>query len=114
MSALVKKPITMGDFMKRMDWALQTSVAVIALASATAALAQSNLPPPDIANSQAPGAQQSAPVGPGSDIVITGSRIRHNPLDQTQPVTFVDKSDIQKTGLNSVSEVLQRLPSVGG
>jgi iron complex outermembrane receptor protein len=100
--------------MKRMDWALQTSVAVIALASATAALAQSNVPPPDVANSQAPGNLQTAPTGPGADIVITGSRIRHNPLDQTQPVTFVDQSDIQKTGLNSVSEVLQRLPSVGG
>lgn len=48
------------------------------------------------------------------DIVITGSRIRHNPLDQDAPRVFVDQQDIQKTGLNSVTDVLQRLPSAGG
>src|SRR3546814_13870578 len=48
------------------------------------------------------------------DIVITGSRIRHNPLDQDAPRVFVDQQDIQKTGLNSVTDVLQRLPRAGG
>ncbi|HSQ99001.1 MAG TPA: TonB-dependent receptor [Sphingomicrobium sp.] len=101
--------------MKRTDAALRAGVAIVALAgAATAASAQSNLPPPNVATGQAPAAGPAAAAqGPG-DIVITGSRIRHNPLDQNAPVTFVDKSDIEKTGLNSVSEVLQRLPSVGG
>ncbi|HYE26616.1 MAG TPA: TonB-dependent receptor [Allosphingosinicella sp.] len=48
------------------------------------------------------------------DIVITGSRIRRNPLDLDAPVTFVDEEDMAKTGLNSVNDVLQRLPSSGG
>ncbi len=47
-------------------------------------------------------------------IVVTGSRIRRNPLDQEAPVVFVDKSDIERTGLTSVADVLQRLPSSGG
>jgi iron complex outermembrane receptor protein len=98
--------------MKRFDSALRASVAFVALtAGGTAALAQSNLPPPDVQNAQASPSLEKTAQG---EIVITGSRIRHNPLDQKSPITFIDKSDIDKTGLNSVSEVLQRLPSVGG
>jgi iron complex outermembrane receptor protein len=54
------------------------------------------------------------PVEAQQDIVVTGSRIRRNPLDLDAPVTFVDQDDIAKTGLNSVNDVLQRLPSSGG
>jgi iron complex outermembrane receptor protein len=98
--------------MKRIEWALRTGVAFVALTSAgTAAQAQSTLPPPDI--SQAPAATAQQPGG-GSEIVITGSRIRHNPLDQASPIVFIDQQDIQKTGLNSINDVLQRLPSSGG
>ena len=50
----------------------------------------------------------------GGDIVITGSRIRRDPLSQDAPIVFVDQEDMQKTGLNSVNDVLQRLPSSGG
>jgi iron complex outermembrane receptor protein len=47
-------------------------------------------------------------------IVITGSRIRRNPLDQDQPVTFLDEADLARTGLTSAADILQRLPSSGG
>ena len=47
-------------------------------------------------------------------IVITGSRIRRDPLDLDAPITFVDQEDMARTGLNSVNDVLQRLPSSGG
>ena len=47
-------------------------------------------------------------------IVVTGSRIRRDPLDQDNPVVFVDRDAIDRTGLTSVAEVLQRLPSAGG
>ena len=102
--------------MKRIEVALRAGVAFAALTTiASQATAQSTLPPPDVVAGQASPAEPAAAAkGPGNEIVITGSRIRHNPLDQKAPVTFVDKSDIEKTGLNSVSEVLQRLPSVGG
>ncbi len=57
----------------------------------------------------------SAAAGAGDgEIIVTGSRIRHDPLDQPSPVTFVDRSDIDRTGLSSIADVLQRLPSSGG
>ena len=96
--------------MKRIDIVLRASVATLAItAAASAAEAQSTLPPPDVQNAQATTATaQSAP-----EIVVTGSRIRRNPLDLDAPRVFVDQADIQKTGLNSVNDVLQRLPSAG-
>lgn len=47
-------------------------------------------------------------------ILVTGSRIRRDPLDQDQPRVFVDREDMDRTGLNSVADVLQRLPASGG
>ena len=47
-------------------------------------------------------------------IVVTGSRIRQDPLDQPSPVVFVGRDDLDRTGLVSTAEVLQRLPSSGG
>jgi len=101
---------------KRIDTALRAGVAFAALLSAaTAAQAQSTLPPPAVVSGEAPPATPGESAkGPGNEIVITGSRIRHNPLDQPSPVVFVDQQDIQKTGLNSITDVLQRLPSAAG
>ena len=64
-------------------------------------------------------AQQTAPAEVAAEtgneaIVVTGSRIRRNPLDQDAPVTFIDEDAIARTGLNSINDVLQRLPSSGG
>src|SRR5690349_16196599 len=98
--------------MNRTHSALRAGVAFAALVGgATAAQAQSTLPPPDAA---ATPAAQATSAGNGSEIVITGSRIRRNPLDLDAPRVFVDQQDIAKTGLNSINDVLQRLPSSGG
>jgi iron complex outermembrane receptor protein len=48
------------------------------------------------------------------DVVVTGSRIRRDPLDQSSPVITVDEAAIARTGLSSVADVLQRLPSASG
>jgi iron complex outermembrane receptor protein len=97
--------------MTRSKSILRTGVALAGLCaiSGTAA-AQSTLPPPNVANAQAAPVQSSPP----GEIVITGSRIRRNPLDLDAPRVFIDQQDIQKTGLNSINDVLQRLPSSGG
>ena len=71
------------------------------LATTTPAQAQTTTPP-------------AATQPEGEAIIITGSRIRRDPLDQPAPVVFVDRSDIDKTGLVSVADVLQRIPSSGG
>jgi iron complex outermembrane recepter protein len=82
-----------------------SGVAIAALAAALAAMpAQAQTVPTDD--------EQTA--GQGEDIVVTGSRIRRNPLDQDKPVVTVDEASIARTGLSSVADVLQRLPSAGG
>jgi iron complex outermembrane receptor protein len=98
--------------MNRTNSALRAGVAFAALiGGASAAQAQSTLPPPDAA---ATPAAQASSAGNGAEIVITGSRIRRNPLDLDAPRVFVDQQDIAKTGLSSINDVLQRLPSSGG
>ena len=97
--------------MKRFDTILRAGVAFGALTAAGGvAEAQSVTPPPNVQNPQTSPNQPS----PQGEIVITGSRIRRNPLDLNAPRVFVDQSDIQKTGLNAINDVLQRLPSSGG
>lgn len=100
--------------MKRNDIALRAGVALAALVTAiSAAEAQSTLPPPPAEAAQAQAAPSNETDRQG-DIVITGSRIRRDPLSQDSPIVFVDQADIARTGLNSVNDVLQRLPSAGG
>ena len=97
--------------MKRFDTILRAGVAFVALtAGSGVADAQSVTPTPDVQNPQTSPNQPS----PQGEIVITGSRIRRNPLDLNAPRVFVDQADIQKTGLNAINDVLQRLPSSGG
>jgi iron complex outermembrane receptor protein len=49
-----------------------------------------------------------------SEVVVTGSRIRTSPLERDQPVVQIDQEVIDKTGLTSTVDVLQRIPSAGG
>jgi len=56
----------------------------------------------------------ATPAESDAPIVVTGSRIRRDPLDQDQPVVFLDRADMDRTGLTSAAEILQRLPSSGG
>ena len=108
--------------MKRVEIALRAGAALAAIAAGSStALAQSTLPPEDVTEAQASPSgetanQASPPTEQSSqpDIVVTGSRIRRDPLSQDAPIVFVDQEDIAKTGLNSINDVLQRLPSSGG
>ena len=96
--------------MGRFGLGLRSGAATLALIIGSAAAAQSTLPPPDAAETPASAGEPTS----GGEIVVTGSRIRRDPLSQDQPITFVGQEDIAKTGLNSVNDVLQRLPSAGG
>src|SRR5688500_17468665 len=97
--------------MGRSSTGLRAGAGLLALVIGSAAAAQSTQPPPDIA--QEPATTASEPAQ-GGDIVVTGSRIRRDPLSQDSPIVFIGEEDIAKTGLNSVNDVLQRLPSSGG
>jgi len=96
--------------MGRSQVALRAGAGLLALVIGTAAAAQDIVPPPDAAETPATASEPTT----GGEIVVTGSRIRRNPLDQDAPIVFVGQEDIAKTGLNSVNDVLQRLPSSGG
>ena len=48
------------------------------------------------------------------EIIVTGSRIRRDPLAQESPVVVIDAEAIQRTGLSAVADILQRLPSASG
>jgi iron complex outermembrane recepter protein len=50
----------------------------------------------------------------GAEIIVTGSRIRQNPLDNASPVVTLDSDTLAQTGLSSVADILQRLPSASG
>jgi iron complex outermembrane recepter protein len=104
-----------GKTMSNRSKHLRISCGILALMSGTVATvpawAQNTVP--DEAVSPATTSSE-APPGSGEEIVVTGSRIRRDPLDQDAPVIFVDQEDMAKTGLSSVNDVLQRLPSSGG
>lgn len=62
----------------------------------------------------APAMAQQTPTDRGDTVIITGSRIRVDPLDQLQPITTVGEEEIDKTGLTSTADILQRLPIASG
>ncbi|WP_375429109.1 TonB-dependent receptor domain-containing protein [uncultured Sphingomonas sp.] len=53
-------------------------------------------------------------IAPGEDVIVTGSRIRRDPTDQPSPVVTVDEQAIARTGLSSIADTLQRIPSSAG
>lgn len=48
------------------------------------------------------------------EVLVTGSKIRQNPLEQSAPVNTLTAEDLQRSGIISVADVLQRLPNSGG
>ncbi|CAN5358586.1 TonB-dependent receptor [soil metagenome] len=57
---------------------------------------------------------QAVEVDESASIIVTGSRIRRDPLAESSPVVIVDQGAIAKTGLSALADVLQRLPSASG
>jgi iron complex outermembrane receptor protein len=47
------------------------------------------------------------------EVIITGSRIRQDPLDQRLPVLTLTNEDYKATGVTSLAEFVQRLPISG-
>ncbi len=47
------------------------------------------------------------------EIVVTGSRIRRNPLDQPVAIMEIGAADIESTGLTNLADALQQLPISG-
>lgn len=47
------------------------------------------------------------------EVVVTGSRIRRDPLNEATPITQIEADELVKTGLTNLGDVLQRLPITG-
>ena len=76
--------------------------------SVTLALAFSAAPVQDVK------AQAGAESEAVEEVVVTGSRIRRNPLDEAAPILEISRADIDRSGLTSLGDYLQRLSSSGG
>ncbi len=66
------------------------------------------------AQAVAPAPAANGPDAAADEIIVTGSRIRRDPLNQESPVVVLDAASIQQTGLSAIADVLQRLPSASG
>jgi iron complex outermembrane recepter protein len=96
-------------------------LATFLAAASPPAWAQDEPPPPADPESEATGAQsgeESAEAesaeAEGEVIVVTGSRIRTDPLDKQAPVRQLGREELERTGLVSVGDILQQLPASGG
>ena len=78
----------------------------IALAGVTSALVLSlAVTPANIAQ-----AQEAEEL---EEVVVTGSRIRRNPLDEAVAIMEIGADDIESTGLTNLADALQQLPISG-
>ncbi len=96
--------------MTKKQFVFRTGVSLGAMTLSSMVGAQTAVPPAVAVES--PAAVEEAQ--PGEAIIVTGSRIRRDPLNQDSPVVVVDKEAIDKTGLSAVADVLQRLPGAAG
>ncbi|MEO1202718.1 MAG: TonB-dependent receptor plug domain-containing protein, partial [Pseudomonadota bacterium] len=77
----------------------------VSMAALTCAVGGLALTPLDAAN-----AQEAAEL---EEVVVTGSRIRRDPLNEATAITELSFSQIEQTGLTNLGEALQNLPITG-
>ena len=77
----------------------------IVIAGASALVLGLAIAPADIARAQQAEAME--------EVVVTGSRIRRNPLDEPVAIMEIGKGDIEQTGVTNLGDALQQLPITG-
>ncbi|MFA0811238.1 TonB-dependent receptor plug domain-containing protein [Microbulbifer epialgicus] len=75
---------------------LSVAIAALGTIASTGVLAQESIPGPEV-----------------EEVVVTGSRIARDPLSTTGPITLVDSEAIQRSGVGTIDELLNQLPSMG-
>jgi iron complex outermembrane recepter protein len=69
------------------------------------------------ATASAPVAVQAQPAEEGATeleaIEVTGSRIRRTDYETSQPIAVITRAEIERTGLTSIGDILQKLPVAG-
>ena len=56
---------------------------------------------------------QDADEGSIEEVVVTGSRIRRNPLNEVAPIMDIGAEDLDQTGFTNLGDALQNLPITG-
>jgi iron complex outermembrane recepter protein len=87
-----------------MNYSISTAAGMLA---ATALILSSA--PEGVARAQ----QATVDEGAIEEVVVTGSRIRRDPLDEAAAVLELGASDLQRTGLTNLGDALQQLPVTG-
>ena len=77
----------------------------IVIAGASALVLGLVIAPADIVRAQQAEAME--------EVVVTGSRIRRNPLDEPVAIMEIGKGDIEQTGATNLGDALQQLPITG-
>ncbi|MFC6634776.1 TonB-dependent receptor plug domain-containing protein [Microbulbifer taiwanensis] len=75
---------------------LSVAIATLGTITSTGVMAQDAVPGPEV-----------------EEVVVTGSRIARDPLSTTGPITIVDSEAIQRSGVGTIDELLNQLPSMG-
>ncbi|WP_255873262.1 TonB-dependent receptor plug domain-containing protein [Microbulbifer elongatus] len=75
---------------------LSIAIAALGTIAATGVSAQENVPGPAV-----------------EEVIVTGSRIARDPLSTTGPITIVDSEAISRSGVGTIDELLNQLPSMG-
>ncbi|MEX0298859.1 MAG: TonB-dependent receptor plug domain-containing protein, partial [Kordiimonas sp.] len=60
-----------------------------------------------------PSVAQTSDIEEFEEVVVTGSRIRQNPLDAQNPVQILTGADVDASGQIAIGDFLQRLPISG-
>ena len=60
-----------------------------------------------------PGAYAQSDEAADDLIIVTGTRIRQNPLETTNPVQNLGEEDLNRTGLTQIGDILGKLPITG-
>ncbi|MFT5135424.1 MAG: iron complex outermembrane receptor protein [Arenicella sp.] len=58
-------------------------------------------------------AQNETGVTTLEEVVVTGSRIRRNPLNEISPVMNIGSAQLDQAGLTNIGQALQQLPITG-
>ncbi len=77
----------------------------IALAGASALVLSLAMTPADLARAQEAEAME--------EVIVTGSRIRRNPLDEPVAIMEIGAAEIEQTGMTNLGDALQQLPITG-
>ncbi len=86
---------------------LTNSVRLALATAATASLSQLQM-------QSAMAQEQQASESDMDEVVVTGSRIRRVDAESASPIITIDQAAIERTGVTSTGDLLQRLPTISG